>query len=91
MQLTTRTTDFLVVSKMSVDLVGFVILVGVVYQDPKKDKTIEFPRFRIFESCFRFRDPAKLNPYSEAETDTKETSEIQSETETSPESRDSAF
>ena len=29
LQLTTRTTDFFVVSKMSVDLVGFVILVGV--------------------------------------------------------------
>ena len=35
-QLTTRTADFFVVSKMSVDLVGFVILVGLVYQDTRR-------------------------------------------------------
>ena len=37
LQLTTRTTDFFVVGKMSVDLVGFVIIVGVNYQDPWED------------------------------------------------------
>ena len=37
-QLTTRTTDFFVVAKMSVDLVGFVNLVGIgymAYMDPR--------------------------------------------------------
>ena len=38
-QLTTRSTDFFVVGKMSVDLVGFVNLVGVEYQDTRGDYT----------------------------------------------------
>ena len=38
-QLTTSITDFFVVGKMSVDLVGFVNLVGVAYQDPRVDYT----------------------------------------------------
>ena len=43
-QSTTRITDFFVVGKMSVDLIGFVNLVGVAYQDPRAYKFKRFPK-----------------------------------------------
>ena len=47
-QLTTRTTDFFVVAQMSVDLVGFVILVGFGYDLPRLIEVNSTIRGRFF-------------------------------------------